>query len=343
MSVIRGTCLTGFIEEAAALGADAPTLLHAAGIRPSDAGNFESFFTYVAMIQVLEAAAQTTGTPDFGRRLARRQGIEILGPVGVAARTTRTVADALRVFENYLAAYSPAITIEVTPLPNPDTAFMEFRLLIPDPPPHRQAMELSLGVALRVLRFLLGSTFSPLTVHIPHEPLGPPEDYLTEFSCTPRFSQPKAGFTLQASDLARPLVADETAHRAMVGYLDTVIDRQDHRLTGSVRELVRQLLPTGRATLAVTARQFHLHPKTLQRRLAAEHTTYADIVDSVRRELAEHWLRDTDMTLTHLAHELGYSEQSVLTRSCRRWFDCGPAQFRAAHRLAAHTTQVAPG
>ncbi|MDY7010066.1 MAG: hypothetical protein SVV80_04855, partial [Planctomycetota bacterium] len=40
-----------------------------------------------------------------------------------------------------------------------------------------------------------GSTFSPLTVHIPHEPLGPPEDYLTEFSCTPRFSQPKAGFT----------------------------------------------------------------------------------------------------------------------------------------------------
>ncbi|MEE3849363.1 AraC family transcriptional regulator [Gordonia sp. LSe1-13] len=332
MSVIRGTSLTGFFEETTALGADTDALLRTAGIRPEDVGNFESFFTYVAMIHALEAAAQRTGVADLGRRMARRQGIEILGPVGVAARTTRTVADALRIFENYLSAYSPAITIEVNRLPNPEWAFLEFRLLIPDPPPHRQAMEMSLGVALRVLRFLLGSTFAPLTVHIPHEPLGPREDYLHEFSCTPRFSESRAGFTLLASDLARPLVADDTAHLAMVRYLDTVIDRQDRRLAGSVRDLVRQLLPTGAATIEVTARQFHLHPKTLQRRLAAEGTSFADIIDGVRRELTEHWLRDTDMTLTHLAHELGYSEQSVLTRACRRWFGVGPTRYRAAHR-----------
>ena len=262
MSVIRGTSLTGFMEESEALGADAVALLHTAGIRPADVGNFESFFTYVAMIQVLEAAAQTTGAPDFGRRMARRQGIEILGPVGVAARTTRTVADALRVFESYLAAYSPAITIEVTGLPNSDTVFMEFRVLIADPPPHRQAMEMSLGVALRVLRFLLGSTFSPLAVHIPHEPLGSRDDYLHEFSCTPKFSALRAGFTLQATDLARPLVADETAHMAMLRYLDTVIDRQDNRLTGSVRELVLdRLTVTDQKALARIADKLRVvHP-----------------------------------------------------------------------------------
>lgn len=333
MFVIRGTCLTGFLEEATALGADGQTLLRSAGIPPGAVGDFDSFITYVAMIQVLEAAAQTTGAADFGRRMAHRQGIEILGPVGVAARTTRTVAEALHVFENYLAAYSPAITIEVTAHPSTETTFMEFRLLIPDPPPHRQAMEMSLGVALRVLRFLLGSTYSPLSVHIPHEPLGSRSDYLREFGCTPRFSETKAGFTLQSADLARPLVADETAHLAMLGYLTTVIGRQDRHVSSAVRDLVRQLLPTGAATLEVTARQFHLHPKTLQRRLATEGHTFAGIVDGVRRELAERWLRDTDMTLTHLAHELGYSEQSVLSRSCRRWFGMGPAEFRAGHRL----------
>ncbi|MGV9712490.1 AraC family transcriptional regulator [Gordonia sp. NPDC003424] len=335
VSMIRGTCLTGFIEEATSLGADPRPLLRTAGIRPEDVGNFDSFFAYVAMIQVLESAAQTTGAQDFGRRLARRQGIEILGPVGVAARTTGTVADALAVFENYLGAYSPAVTIEVVALPDPATAFMEFQILIPDAPPHRQAMELSLGVALRVLRFLLGSTYSPLVVHIPHEPLDTPADYLHEFSCTPRFSEPRAGFTMKAADLARPLVADEMAHRAIVHYLDSVIDRQDRRLVGSVRDLVRQLLPTGAATLAVTARQFHLHPKTLQRRLADEGTTFADIVDDVRRELTEHLLRDTDIALTQLTHELGYAEQSVLTRSCRRWFGSGPTEFRATHRDTA--------
>ena len=33
----------------------------------------------------------------------------------------------------------------------------------------------------------------------------------------------------------------------------------------------------------------------------------------------ERYLRDTHITLSHLARELGYAEQSVLTHSCRRW------------------------
>lgn len=334
MSVIRGTCLTGFTDELAGLGGDAGALLRRAGIRPDAIGNFESFFTYVAMIDVLEAAAQQTDTPDFGRRLARRQGIDILGPVGVAARTTGTVADALTVFENYLAAYSPAIKIEVIPNPYDGSTFLDFRILIADPPTHRQATEMTLGVIVRVLRFLLGATYSPTTVHIPHEPLGSHDDYLREYFCTPRFSERRCGYTLQTSDLARPLASDEMAHRAIVTYLDEVIDRRDPHLVGSVRDLVRQLLPTGAATLDVTARQFHLHPKTLQRRLAGDGTTFAGIVDGVRRELAEQWLRDTDMTLTHLTHELGYAEQSVLTRSCHRWFGTNPVAFRSAAQLS---------
>ncbi|MEE4023541.1 AraC family transcriptional regulator [Gordonia sp. PKS22-38] len=338
MSVVRGTSLTGFSDEVSTLGAEPSPILRRAGIRPGSIGDFDTFFTYVALIDALESAAAVTGAHDFGRRLARRQGIEILGPVGVAARTTSTVAEALSAFETYLSAYSPAITVQVQELPDTEIAFLEFRLLIADPPPHRQVIELSLGVTLRVLRFLLGTTYSPLTVHVPHEPLGDRTDYLHEFSCTPRFSEPRAGFTLQASDLARPLAADETAHRAIVTYLDGVIDRHDRQLSGSVRDLVRQLLPTGAATLPVTARQFRLHPKTLQRRLAAEGTTFAAVVDDVRRELAERWLRETDMTLSHLAHELGYAEQSVLTRSCRRWFGVSPARFRHEARATRPLT-----
>ena len=58
--------------------------------------------------------------------------------------------------------------------------------------------------------------------------------------------------------------------------------------------------------------------------------TFAAIVDEVRRERAERYLRDTRITLSHLARELGYAEQSVLTRSCHRWFGCGPASYRKA-------------
>ena len=48
-------------------------------------GSYDTFLAYQGVIRAVESAAVATGTPDFGRRLALRQGIEILGPVGVAA------------------------------------------------------------------------------------------------------------------------------------------------------------------------------------------------------------------------------------------------------------------
>lgn len=32
--------------------------------------------------------------------------------------------------------------------------------------------------------------------------------------------------------------------------------------------------------------------------------------------------------LSQLTREIGYAEQSVLTRSCRRWFGCSPTDYR---------------
>jgi AraC-like DNA-binding protein len=82
----------------------------------------------------------------------------------------------------------------------------------------------------------------------------------------------------------------------------------------------------------VVADQFNLHPKTLQRRIADEDTTFAGLVDEVRGGAAERYLRSTHMSLWHLARELGYAEQSVLSRSCKRWFGAGPAAYRSQTR-----------
>ncbi len=126
----------------------------------------------------------------------------------------------------------------------------------------------------------------------------------------------------------KPLAQDQLGHEAIVAYLSGITTRND--ATGdTVQVLVRQLLPSGTAKLKSVAGQLGLHPpKTLQRRLADEHTTFAAITDGgVRRELADRLLRDTGVTLAHLAHELGYAEQSVLTRSCQRWFGCPPGSI----------------
>jgi AraC-like DNA-binding protein len=332
MPVVRGTSLSNYPRLVAELGGDPVALLATAGIDLGAVGRHDVFVPLPRVATAIESAADATDTPDFGRRLAQLQGIEILGPVGVAARTAATVADALRIFENFLSAYSPAISLRTTVDSDPDRTFIEYLMVDPELPPHPQGDELSLGVTLRVLRFLLGADYAPLSVHIPHEPLCDAEDYRRDFGCRPLFAERAMGFTIRSADLARPLQRDTLAHDAVVQYL-TAITSTEPSTIASVRTLVRQLLPSGTVTLDLIAEQLSLHPKALQRRLVADDTSFAAIVDDVRRELAERYLRDTRITLSHLARELGYAEQSVLTRSCRRWFSCGPAAYRKELKL----------
>ena len=89
--MVRGTALSNYSRLVTELGGDPLALLRAAGIRSEDVGRQDIFVSLRGAVQAIESAAAATHTPDFGRRLALRQGIEILGPVGVAARTAATV------------------------------------------------------------------------------------------------------------------------------------------------------------------------------------------------------------------------------------------------------------
>ncbi|MGH3563950.1 MAG: AraC family transcriptional regulator [Mycobacterium sp.] len=332
MSVVRGTSLSNYPRLVTELGGDPEKLLRAAGIRPQDVDNYDVCLPFRAVLQAIESAAASTATPDFGRRLAQRQGIEIIGPVGAAARTAATIANASAVVNTFMSAYSPAIGISMVPLDNRERSFLKFELLLDGVPPCPQSVELALGVSLGVLRFLLGPGYTPLSVHLPHGPLTSVSDYLEYFGCRAYFAERTTGFTVRAADLRRPLHQDDVAHRALVEYLNSITTHETG-LAQSVRSIVLQLLPTGLATLDVIADRFDLHPKALQRRLAGEGTTFAALIDQVRKETAGRYLRDTQISLSQLAREIGYAEQSVLTRSCRRWFGCGPADYRKRLRL----------
>jgi AraC-like DNA-binding protein len=209
-----------------------------------------------------------------------------------------------------------------------------------DLPPHPQVTELSLGVFLQSARVIIGPDFTPLSVHLPHDPLTAEVGYRRYFGAAVRFAEPYAAVCLRRDDLARPLRSDSAVHAVVQQYLSSIsAPLAGPTVTGSVSTLIRRLLPTGHAERDLVAGHLGLHPRTLARRLADEGETFAGLVDAVRREQAERYLRDTDMPLTRLAGLLGYSEQSALTRACRRWFGAPGHLHRRAQRPTVHRGQ----
>ncbi|WP_395309289.1 AraC family transcriptional regulator [Mycobacterium sp. AMU20-3851] len=329
MSVIRGTALTHFHQLVAELGGSGTALATSAHIADDDIGRHDRFISLPNGARMLEAAAATLDVPDFGRRLALRQGIEILGPVGLAGRSAATVTEAFSIFDTFMAAYSPSISARVTAHLDPDLRRFEFEYLLDPSPPQVQAVELSLGVTLQVLRLFLGPNYRPVAVHLPHHPVTPADDYESYFGCPPVFGESVAGFTLRASDLGRPLPSDRLAHQTALDYLSGTVGQSSPPTSQLVRTLVRQLLPTGVIGLTDIARHVSMHPKALQRRLAAENVTYSALVDETRREAAHRLLLDTALSLDQMCRQLGYAEHSVFTRACKRWFGMTPSAYRA--------------
>ncbi|MDW4573017.1 AraC family transcriptional regulator [Microbacterium sp. M3] len=328
MSLVRGTSLLGFTDLVDELGGDPDELLARVHLPRAAIGDHDTFVSYRSVVAVLEAAAPATGAGDFGRRLGARQGLEILGPLGVAARTAPTVGEALQAIEQYMTFYSPALAVGVRPGPGSTMATLEWRLVAERPPTHRQAAELGLGVTCRVIRLLAGDDFLPTTVQLRHEPLAERAGYVQYFGCPVEFSAPLYGFTFPAAILARPLKSDSAVHAVVQDYLNTIVVPTASTTVDAVIRLIRRMLPTGALDLDLVASQLAQHRRTLQRQLSAQGTSFARLVDDVRRDEAERHLRDTDMPLGQLAGVIGLSEQSALTRACRRWFGATPTEVR---------------
>lgn len=328
MSLIRGTSLQGFLELTEELGIDPGPLLRDAHLARAAIGDHDSFISYRGVVDVLEAAARATGAEDFGRRLAMRQGLDILGPLGVAARTAANVGEAMGAIEQYLTVYSPAIAVSVVVPTAGRTAGFEWRLVDQRPPPHRQAAELALGVSVRVFRLLAGDDFRPLSVELRHSAAVGDAGHAAYFGCPVRFGAASYGFRFRASVLDRPLAADHSVHAVVRDYLTSIALPTPTGTTDPVVRLVRRMLPAGGPDLGLAAEQLALHPRTLQRQLAAEGTSFATLVDDVRREEAGRYLRETTMPLSQLSGVLGFSEQSALSRACRRWFGASPSEVR---------------
>lgn len=100
-------------------------------------------------------------------------------------------------------------------------------------------------------------------------------------------------------------------------------------ISTQVRNFIIRLLVEGDCTHKRVSAALGLHPRTLQRRLRQEGESFQSIKDGVRREVALRYLQQPDASLVRLTEILGYSETSVLSRSCNRWFATSPRRLRS--------------
>jgi AraC-like DNA-binding protein len=329
-SVVRIDALRGFSDVVRSLGGDPEALLARAQIDPALLANRQAVVSYRTMVHLLERCASDLNCPDFGLRLAEAQGgAKVLGPIEIAMRNSTSLRDAFRYCADHVQAYSPAAQICLEPEPGNERTFLRFEILLAHLPYQRQAVEQALLLTQHAAHSISGGQARACEIWFSHEPVASIAVYRAHFNAIVRFGQSSSGLFFYNRDLAQPIAdPDPQLYELATSFIDTRFPSAATTMTTRVRSIVGKLLVAGQCTNSRVASTLGLHPRTLQRRLREEGGCFETIKDSVRRDIALRYLGQTDVPLIRVAEMLGYSEASVLSRSCYRWFAASPRQLR---------------
>jgi AraC-like DNA-binding protein len=107
------------------------------------------------------------------------------------------------------------------------------------------------------------------------------------------------------------------------------LQRLDHLQTSSrARAAIIRRLPAGEPRRTEVAAVLEISERVLQRRLQTEGTSFQRLLDDTRRELAQQYLGQTDVSLADATYLLGFGDRSSFFRACRRWFGTSPRRYR---------------
>lgn len=331
--LIRAASLRGFAPLVRELGGDHTLLCERFGIDPAALESDDALISITAHDLMLDAAAHDLDCPDLGLRLAMSQDITILGPVAVAIEASSTVGEALDCATRFMFVHSPALSVALEPDPRGarGVVALTYRKDLRESTYSPQGIELGLALFLRVARSLLGHSFGLRSVELPHAPISPVARYVEAFGADVKFGGPVAALRVQRTALdARFGGANSTIHARAVAHLADQHADPRALASGQVRLALAELIGSAVPSLTTVARLLQTHPRTLQRRLAEEETTFEAVLDSVRRETAHRYLTTTDLPMTQVAALVGFGEQSSLARAVRRWEGSSPRDVRRA-------------
>lgn len=329
-----GTALARFpvflLDQAEQLGLERSWLLEQAQLSEEDLADPDSRIQTGKHIQLWRVVLGAVEDRDLGIRVGSAIRAKDVGLVGYTMLHSATLADALArlvrfgriIDETYppeVRAHRAETMYRVEPLP-------EQRLSM------ERLADFDLAGLLAILRELAGVEIVPAAIHFPYRsPSGDLSAYRSFFGGELLFDQPDIGIVFKNQTLRLPV---RTADPTLGTYLDQLAESVVETLApgGSLADKVERALWTeikdGRPQLENVAKALATSPRTLQRRLREEDTSFAELLDGFRHQMSLQLLDDRELAIYEIAYLLGYSEPSTFYRAFRRWTGASPKEVR---------------
>jgi AraC-like DNA-binding protein len=280
---------------------------------------------------VLHAMA-ISGRPWLGIEVGRQAQVALHGALGQAVAASSSVGQALALVQRYMSLRQRMVAMHMAVTddgPNAQLHMVAHEYLM-----DADVRECMLGYLSATLLRLL-ETVTGLTLHddlrIEWPFAEPPwAAQYQQLAAHNSFGHSHMRAFLSPEILALPcLAADTDALRVAERECERQLNLQ--RKGGNLTQRIQQRLAAcqrGYPALEEMAALENVSPRTLIRHLQDEGSSYQQLLDDVRAELACWLLLQTTMSVEAIAERLGYGDTSNFSRTFRRWLGVTPREFR---------------
>lgn len=274
-------------------------------------------------------ASQLVDDPCFGLKAGQLWHPSHLNALGYAWLASATLREALQRLERYLYFVSSAGSLACEETGEGFSVLLRFNpvsIYIPA----RADMFFAILISMCRVNFVQG--LNPVSVSFRHPTPACSGDFFSYFKCPVIFGADENRLILPADkvDIALKGHNPEIARihdQIIIRYL-AEMERDD--IAQRVKATIIKLLPSGGISDEKVARELFMSVRSLQRRLQERKTTFGKLLEEVRRDLANEYVRDHSLSLSEVAFILGFSEQSVFSKAFKRWTGKSPSEVRKA-------------
>lgn len=333
---VSSDVLSGCDDVTRPLGIDAGHYLRRVGIEPYLGSSAHGLLPFHAVCQFLEDVAEYEGLSDFGFRLGLAQPPLQYGIISQLPVISPTVGEAFRNFFKYQKLYSQSSHWEL--IVDGDCAFMRRHDVAKTARASPQMVMLSITLALVSVRAVAGPNWQPIGIYLDLDTSSLQDAMRRHFGVPVFCGSAHNELAFDANELNWPIAtSNPSLLTVLTQYFDQMLnavhDRDD--LTSLVFQEIRSNLGDHRCTLDWIASRIRMHPRTLQRLLDAEGTSFRDLLREARIELADYLLRLTRTPISDISALLGYSNASAFSRAFEKERGYPPTRERMIARKPA--------
>lgn len=331
LSTVGAGFYGGLLDVAQRLGVERATLLQRAGLGADTPQDTAARLPVADVVALFEAAQRLSARRDIGLEFATQVRPGTFHVLGYALMTCRTLGEALALVPHYRRLVFDIGYSEMRLHEHGDEVVLAWHVLQPQAAYSPVLAEALIASWFVFGRWMAGVELPLRRVSFVHAAAGASETFAQFFACPVAFGETVNALVFARSLLHMPLLqADETVHLAMREQARAAMEKAfgSPDLAQQVRAALIPLMPKCEATLPHAARALGLPTRSLQRRLSEANTSFGQVLDAVRRDLAKVYVRDASLSMLDVALLLGYAEQSSFTRAFRQWLGKSPLQWR---------------